>query len=302
MIDERVDPGGGRVVKNEAALRWCEIQGLSATRPTGITGSIGRELVRALRVDGVELAAHHVEAQPLGRAGREHPDPYALSRAGRERVVHVLGGMAVEHRERGLLRGDLLRIHNRVDPLRETGLIRGRGREVRLALHEQVLTVHARQVRGIDDHRAEHARCDMTAHGHGGAVVEPDPGTEGREPIHERFAGGDRAHGLVGGDVPRVEVHGVTHGAAVGQGDLEGVTHLPAQRGPHVLTVVGPHVLGHAGGHLAGHFLDVQRHPVHGFVRCGGQLGGAGRETLTGDGVEIRRLRRVRSGVLRVPV
>ena len=59
------------------------------------------------------------------------------------------------------------------------------GLEVGLGLDQQIVAVHLLQVLGFDDHRAEHARGNVTGHRVGAAVVEPDPGHLGGEPVHQ---------------------------------------------------------------------------------------------------------------------
>jgi|SRR3954454_10672085 hypothetical protein len=100
--------------------------------------------------------------------------------------------------------------------------------EVELRLYEDVLAVHWGKVGWVDDDGAVHAVAEAQQHRHGRAVVHPDPGPGGGEPVGEALARFDRPHRLVRGECSGVEVDAVIDGAVVGEGDLEGVADFAA--------------------------------------------------------------------------
>ena len=187
----------------------------------------------------------------------------------------VLEGHPVEGHEVGGLGGDLVRV----------GLA-ALGAEVDLGGDDDVLAVHGRQPRWVDDDGPVHAGSQVQAHRRGGAVVKPDPRVLGLEGVDEGLPGVDRAHRLIGRGDPRVEVQGVAHRAVVDQGDLEGVPHLAAQDGAGDLPVEGQAPLGDAGADRHDLLLDGEGVPVgHGAaVGTGGGRRQGGVEGLEACG------------------
>ena len=82
MVDEDV---GARLREghfHKATLGGGEIQCLGG--PAGLAEGVHTliEEVATLLIDGVELAADHVEAGPAARPGGQHPDAHALTGGG----------------------------------------------------------------------------------------------------------------------------------------------------------------------------------------------------------------------------
>ena len=83
--------GDGKAELDEAALRGCEVERLSAT----VVRRSAQE-VRAFLVDGVEDRADHVKRRDVGRSVVHDPHADLLVRLHADRAVRVLAHVAVE--------------------------------------------------------------------------------------------------------------------------------------------------------------------------------------------------------------
>ena len=195
----------------------------------------------------------------------------------------ILVSHAVEHHRIRCLGGDFGGVHLRSRP---AAMVRA---EVDLGLDEDILLVHGRQARRIDDHYPVHARRDVRRHRHRRTVIHPDPGVGGREGVAVGGARRDGAHRLIRCKRAGMEVDRVPHRGVVDDGDVEGVAEMAAQGRTGSGPVVGPAALPNAWRDLEFRLGDGQRDPVRCRLGGGSEAGVGGAEVRSRRAVEIDR-------------
>ena len=205
-----------------------------------------------------------METHALRRSRSQQPDAHALAGFHLQRLIHILGGVPIEHGERGGARRNAVR--GNFGKFITVSRSLSRIGQVCFILNHHILMVYRFQIRRVDNDGTVHARRHMQAHGRGRAVVQPNTRAGSLKTVGQLLARGNGFHRVIGRNHARVEVERMPHRTVVLQGNLEDVAQLTVQHRAHIRTVECPCLYIKPGCNFTVELLHIHGHLVHGLT------------------------------------